>query len=141
LAHSLKAAILPYEILDLSVERVKVARSRGEPIEFGAVTRPDLLEHVHVRSAAQVAVLLNDPDATVRAVRAVRALNAEVPITARARFRADVERLREAGATHVVAQEVEGSLQVSSEVLVLAGRTVAEAETIVDESRRSIGCG
>ena len=94
-----------------------------------------------MRSAAQVAVLLNDPDATVRVVRAVRALNAEVPITARARFRADVERLREAGATYVAAQEVEGSLQVSSEVLVLAGRTVAEAETIVDESRRSIGCG
>ncbi len=141
LAHSLKAAIQPYEILDLSVERVKLARSRGEPIEFGDVTRSDLLDHVHVRSAAQVAVLLNDPDATERAVRAVRALNPEVPITARARFRADVPRLREAGATHVVAQEVEGSLQVSSEVLVTAGRTVAEAEAIVDESRRSIGCG
>ncbi len=141
LASALRAAELPYEILDLSIERVRFARERGEPIEFGDVTHSDLLERVHVRHAAQVAILLNDPDATVRAVRAVRSMNPGVPITARARLRADVPRLRAAGATHVVAQEVEGSLQVSSEVLVLAGRRVEDAERIVAEARRGAGCG
>lgn len=141
LATSLRAAHVPYEILDLSVERVKLARERGEPIEFGDVTHRDLLDRAHVRHASQVAVLLNDPDATVRAVRAVRELNPEVPITARARYRADVVRLRAAGAQHVVAQEVEASLQVSSEVLVLAGQNVEAAERIVAEARKGIGCG
>jgi hypothetical protein len=71
----------------------------------------------------------------------VRELNPEVPITARARYRADVARLRAAGAQHVVAQEVEASLQVSSEVLVLAGQSVEAAERIVAEARKGIGCG
>ena len=71
LAPTLKAALRPYEVLELSIERVELSRSRGEPIEYGEVTRSDRLEPVHVPDAAQVALLLNLPDATERAVRAL----------------------------------------------------------------------
>jgi len=72
---------------------------------------------VRVGDAQQVAVLLNDPLATQRAVRAVRRLAPDVPILARARYVADVPVLLKEGATLVVAQEYEASLKIIGEVM------------------------
>ena len=135
LATALRNAGLAYHVVELDPARVGAARERGEPVSYGDATSPEILVRAHVKDAAQVVVLLNDADATLRATRAARALAPEVPITARARLSADVKRLLDAGATHVVAQEVEASLEVVGSVLVRAQLESEAALRIVDDLR------
>ncbi len=117
MAKVLREAHVPFVVLDINAERVREVRRRGEPIYFGDVTNPDILTRARVAAARQVVLMLNDPGATLRAVRAVRQLAPEVTIVARARYVADVPLLLEAGATEAVAQEFEASLEVIHRVM------------------------
>ena len=139
LARALEAAGLDYVLVDLDVERVRSARERGAPVTFGDVTRPEILELAGVREAAQVAVLVNDPQATLAAVRAIRRLSSRVPITVRARYLRDAPLLRTAGATRVVAQEVEASLHVTADVLERLERTPEQVEELLRRARAQLG--
>ena len=116
LAEVLAEAGVPFVVLDLNAGRVREARGRGVPVYYGDVTSRNMLERAGARAARQVAVLLNDPDATLRAVRAARQLAPGAVITARARYVADVPRLLHAGADEAVAQEFEASFTVIERV-------------------------
>jgi CPA2 family monovalent cation:H+ antiporter-2 len=117
MAEVLRSSGVPFVVVDINAERVREARRRGEPVSYGDVTRPELLQRARVAEARQVAVLLNDPSATLRAVRAARRLAPGTPIAARARYVADVPKLLQAGATEAVAQEFEASLEVIRRVM------------------------
>ncbi|HSD65701.1 MAG TPA: cation:proton antiporter, partial [Vicinamibacteria bacterium] len=116
LTEVLAEARVPFVVLDLNAERVRDAQRRGRPVYYGDVTSREMLERAGAAAARQVAVLLNDPDATLRAVRAVRQLAPGAVITARARYVADVPRLLHAGADEAVAQEFEASFTVIERV-------------------------
>jgi CPA2 family monovalent cation:H+ antiporter-2 len=117
MAEVLRSAELPFAVVDINAERVREARRRGEPVYYGDVTSPETLHRVRTAAARDVVVLLNDPSATLRAVRAARRLAPETPIVARARYVADVPTLLQAGATEAVAQEFEASLEVIRRVM------------------------
>jgi CPA2 family monovalent cation:H+ antiporter-2 len=117
LARALRAAGVEAVIVDLDLERVRAGRAAGESIGYGDATSAEILEHVGVARASHVAVMLNDPQAAHRAIRAVRQLAPHTPIHARAHDLGERERLLAAGATRVAAQEVEASLQVLEELL------------------------
>jgi CPA2 family monovalent cation:H+ antiporter-2 len=121
LAEVLRGASIPFVAVDINAERVREARRQGEPLHFGDVTSPDILAHVRVGAARHVAILLSDPGATLRAVRAARRLAPRATIVARARYVADVPTLLKAGATEAVAQEFEASLEVIKRVMQAAG--------------------
>ncbi len=135
LTTALREAGITSVVVDLDLDRVRASVDAGHLAFYGDASSPEILERVHVAQAAQVAVLLNDPDATLRAVRAVRQLAPQVPVIARARHLADVPRLEAGGATRAVAQEVEASLEVVEQVLARAGLEPARAEAIVASER------
>jgi CPA2 family monovalent cation:H+ antiporter-2 len=116
LAEVLTEADVPFVVLDLGAGRAREARRRGRPVFFGDVTSREILERAGAARARQVVALLNDPDATLRAVRAARQLAPGAVITARARYVADVPRLLAAGADEAVAQEFEASFAVIERV-------------------------
>jgi K+:H+ antiporter len=117
LAEALRTTGIPYRIVDINAERIRKARGRGEPALYGDVTSVEILERVHVEAARHVVVLLNDLDAATRAVRATRRLAPAVPILVRTRYLGEIHALRQAGATAVVAQEMEASVEVIDLVL------------------------
>ncbi len=137
LAEILRNANVPFAVVDINAERVRDARRRGEPVYYGDVTSPDTLGHVRVGDAQQVAVLLNDPLATQRAVRSVRQQAPGVPILARARYVADVPVLLQEGATMVVAQEYEASLKIIGEVMRRAQLATPSDQELAKEGRRA----
>lgn len=116
LAEVLAESRAPFVVLDLDVERVREARRRGLPVFYGDVTSRAMLERAGVATARQVAVLINDPDATLRAVRQARQLAPGAVIPARARYVGDVPRLLHAGADEAVAQEFEASIAIIERV-------------------------
>jgi len=94
-----------YIVVDINTENVRDAARQGEPACFGDVTSAEVLEHLGVADAAELVIAINDPDATARTVGAARIAAPDLRITVRTAYDADVERLKEAGATQVVAAE------------------------------------
>jgi CPA2 family monovalent cation:H+ antiporter-2 len=88
---------------------VRGLRERGIPCVFGDARHRRLLEHAGAERAALAVVALPQTDRVHLVVRHLRALNATVPILARAHDRAHHEPLRQAGATEVIQPELEAA--------------------------------
>jgi CPA2 family monovalent cation:H+ antiporter-2 len=108
-------------------------------IHYADVSAPEPLEAAGVAHAAAVVAVLSDPDASERAVRSVRAIAPDVPIITRSRYRLEAERLAGAGATLAVAEELEASLEVLSQLLVRLHVPGNVVETLVENYRRVLG--
>jgi CPA2 family monovalent cation:H+ antiporter-2 len=144
LADVMREAGVPVVAIDLNAERVRAARARGLPVSYGDVTSPEILERAGVAHARQVVVLLNDPDATLRAVRAARTASPRAEILVRARYVADVPHLLAAGADEAVAQELEASFAIierASRELRTAGPSRAELRARLGLETRTAGPG
>ncbi|HXG87406.1 MAG TPA: cation:proton antiporter [Vicinamibacterales bacterium] len=139
LAQSLGELSVPYVVLELNGATVRSALARGVNIHYADVSAPEPLEAAGVKHAAAVVLVLSDPDASERAVKAVRAMAPQVPIIARTRYRLEAERLATAGATLAVAEELEASLEVMSQLLARLHIPGNVVETLVDNYRRVLG--
>ena len=116
-AQALKACDMPYVILEVNAETVRDARSQGEPISYADATSAEALGHAHIDTARTLVLLMNDPLATERVVDTARRLNPKVPILMRSRYLADKPKLTRLGVNDVVAEEVEGGLEVLARLL------------------------
>ena len=139
LAQSLTELSVPNVVLELNGATVRNALQRGINIHYADVSAPEPLEAAGVAHAAAVVVVISDPDASQRAVRSVRALSPDVPIITRTRYRLEAERLTESGATLAVAEELEASLEVLSQLLARLHIPGNVVETLVDNYRRVLG--
>jgi CPA2 family monovalent cation:H+ antiporter-2 len=117
LACALRSAGIPFVIADINPENVRRAAESGDPVYFGDISSPEVMEHLHLDRARDVVIAINDTDASERAVRAVRAIAPGLHIVARARYAIDVEALKEAGATAVIVSEVEAAVAISTLIL------------------------
>jgi CPA2 family monovalent cation:H+ antiporter-2 len=140
LTRLLKALDLPYLIIDTNARAVNEAQSRGEAILFGDATRPTVLQRLAVDRAKLVVVAISDPLATRRIVSRIRLITRDTPILARTRFVGEVDLLDAAGATSVVAEEFEGSIEVVARALDLF-KIPAGAITRFTDALREEGYG
>ena len=98
-----------YVAIEVDPDIVTSLRRRGVPSLFGDASSDHLLEAAGVARAALVVVAVPEIEYAHLAVRRIRALNATVPILARAHDHAARERLIAAGATEVIQPEVEAA--------------------------------
>ncbi|MEE2673373.1 MAG: cation:proton antiporter [Myxococcota bacterium] len=112
---------IEYVIVEANALGAERARARGEPVVFGDATRPQVLQRLNVGHARLVIIATSDPLATRRIVSRIRAISQDVPILARTRYVLEVDPLEAAGATAVVAEEFEGSIELVSRTLHLFG--------------------
>jgi CPA2 family monovalent cation:H+ antiporter-2 len=117
LARVLRETGLTYRILELNPEAVTAARSAGEPILFGDATRIDVLRRVSVEGAHVVVVAISDAAATRRIVSVVRQLNSQATLIVRTRYVAEIDALYRLGATEVIPEEFETSVEIFARVL------------------------
>lgn len=127
LARLLAATGVPYVALDLDAELVTSARRRGFPAFYGDASQPEVLRAAGFQRAGLAVVTLDQPRSAARAVAAIRAEMPKLPVLVRARDTAHSRELLRAGATQVVPELVEGSLQLGENALRLMG--VREEET------------
>ncbi len=117
-ARSARAAGIPYVITEMNPETVRNEKAAGEPIYYGDATQEAVMTHVNVQQARVVVVGVPDRVATRRAVAIARKLNPSVHIIARTRFFQDASPLYELGASDVVSEEFETSVELFTRVLV-----------------------
>ncbi len=116
LARAAKKCSIPYVILEMNPDTVK--RFHGiEPIHYGDASQPAVLEHLGIITAKALAIVISDPAAVQATVAEAINLNPHLQIIARTRFVTEVPTLHTLGASHVVAEEFETSVEVFSRVL------------------------
>ena len=121
LAHVLEAEKVPFLALDLDPDRVREAAETGESVVYGDSARRETLLAAGVHRASALAVTFDDTPTAMRILHLVRDLAPQLPILVRTAHEADIEKLRAAGATEVVAEILEGSLMLASHALALVG--------------------
>jgi len=136
-SQALSAIGRPHVALDLNGSSVRSALTAGHRILYGDATAEEPLRAAGVEQAAAVVAVLSDPGATERAIRSVRALRRDVPMFVRTRFRTEAERMRRAGATLAVAEELEASIEVMSQLLVQLDIPGQQVEALVDAAREA----
>ncbi|MCF8469187.1 MAG: cation:proton antiporter [Parvibaculum sp.] len=129
---------LPFVALDLDPARSHAAQARGELVYYGDASRPDLLERIGIETAAAVVVTLDNSKAASHLVRALRAKWPKIPIYARARDRAHMLELEAAGATAVVHEALEASLQLSAHVFRAIGTPSDAANQLIEHVRGEV---
>ncbi|HNT02032.1 MAG TPA: cation:proton antiporter, partial [Candidatus Saccharicenans sp.] len=117
LARVLKETGIPYVILDINPETYRRLSRTGEPIIYGDVSSSVILKEAGVNRAKVLVLAINDPRATRRAVRTARLLNPEVFIIVRTRFSSEIEELYALGASDVIPEEFETSIEIFVRVL------------------------
>ena len=135
LARVLRAIDVPYVVLEANATAVSEARAAGEPVVYGDATRAPLLQRLGAARARAVAVAITDPIATRQVVAVVRSLNPSAPIVARTRYVLEVDPLQQAGASAVVAEEVEAALDLVAKMLRAFDIPGGTADRFVSELR------
>jgi len=117
----LDAENIPYVALDIKADRVSQYRKEGLPVYFGDASRKEILEKVGGANARAFVVTTDQPKATEHMVRAILAAWPKATIHARALDGDHAHQLTEIGATDVVPEALEGSLQLSGRILANIG--------------------
>lgn len=107
--------------LDHDTENVARYRNEGAPVHFGDASRSELLDRVGTDRAQALVVTLDDPAAANHLVSAARQSWPKLPIHVRARDISHADQLYRAGATQVIAEAAETSLQLGALALESAG--------------------
>jgi CPA2 family monovalent cation:H+ antiporter-2 len=133
-ARSLAAASAPFVVLELNADNVRRGKELGLPVYYGDATSEEALGHAHLPEARLVVLLMNDQQAAQRVVDTLRRLAPQVPVLMRTRYLAEREGLMKMGARDVVAEEVEGAVEVIARLL----RTIEVPRNVIDETIQGI---
>jgi CPA2 family monovalent cation:H+ antiporter-2 len=133
-ARSLTAAGAPFVVLELNAGNVRRGKELGLPVYYGDATSEEALGHAHLAEARLVVLLMNDQQASQRVVDMMRRVAPHVPVLMRTRYLAEREGLLKMGARDVVAEEVEGAVEVIARLL----RALELPRNVIDETIQAV---
>jgi monovalent cation:H+ antiporter-2, CPA2 family len=137
-ASLLDAHELPYIGIDASADTVARSRDEGKPIYFGNMRDLEFLRRCGIDKALALVITLDGPKAASEIVKLARAERADLKIIVRARDAGHAAELYRMGATDVVPETVEASLQLAEAVLVDVGVPMGPAIATIHEKRAEI---
>jgi CPA2 family monovalent cation:H+ antiporter-2 len=135
LARIFDAQGVPYVALDLDGPAIAAHRAAGAPVFYGDASRAEILRRARLGSAQALVVTMDSPSAAQHTVAAVRREFPLLPVFARARDAAHAAALLQSGATAVVPETVESSLQLAARVLEGVGTPEEAVSALVAQQR------
>lgn len=133
-ARSLASCGAQFVALELNADNVRQAKAQGLPVYYGDATSEEALGHAHLESARLLVLLMNDPLAAQRVVDTARRVAPQVPVLMRTRYLRDREQLHALGAHEVVAEEIEGAVEIIARML----RTLEMPRNLIDQRIREV---
>ncbi|MEM7346936.1 MAG: cation:proton antiporter [Chloroflexota bacterium] len=116
-ARAARHAGIPYAIIEMNADTVREERQRDEPIFYGDATQEAVLNQVNLKQARTVVVVIADAAATRRITGLVHQINPAAHLIARTRYMREMEALYRAGASEVIPEEFETSVEIFTRVL------------------------
>jgi CPA2 family monovalent cation:H+ antiporter-2 len=135
LAKLLAAQKIAFVAFEHDAKLVATLHAQGLPVYFGNASQPELLRRVDAGAAPAIVLTMDHAGAALHAVRGIRREFPDVPLFVRARDEHQARILRAAGATIVVPETLEASLQLSAFVLEAMGLDARRVDDIVDTER------
>ncbi|KAL1809341.1 hypothetical protein ACET3Z_026331 [Daucus carota] len=135
IAQLLSERLIPFVALDVRSDRVAVGRTLDLPVYFGDAGSREILHKVGAERACAAAITLDTPGANYRTVWALNKYFPNIKTFVRAH---DVDhglKLEKAGATAVVPETLEPSLQLAAAVLAQAKLPMSEIAATINEFR------
>lgn len=117
LAKVLKEVGIEFLVLDVSVDRVKNAKKNGHKAYFGDASHPHILNRMGLESAKALVLAVSDPIGTRKTISSARGISKEISIIVRTRYLKEVTELYDLGATQVIPEEFETSIELFGRVL------------------------
>lgn len=117
LSQSLSNCGIPYIIVDLNIENVTLADSENKNVVYGDITSDQVMLQLGIEQARELVILINDPTASVHAIKIARRLSPDLFISVRTAYLLDVDAMVKAGANEVIPAEREAAAQVAFQVL------------------------
>ena len=121
LGRFLKEENIPFIALDIDPTRVHDAAAAGEHVMYGDAGRRIVLEAAGGARAKALIVSYSDMRASMKVLHVAQEAHPHLPVIVRTYDDANMDAFREAGATEVVPEVLEGSLMLASHALVLLG--------------------
>ncbi len=134
-AKAAKITGVPYVITEMNPNTVREEQAKGLPIFYGDATQPSMLEHVGIRKARVLVVVISDHAATRQICAIAKELNPAVHIITRTKYTMEVGPLYKLGADEVIPEEFETSIEIFTRVLEKYLVPKGDIEKLVKEVR------
>jgi len=121
LAKMLQEEGIAYHALDLDPDRVREAQAAGAQVSYGDAARRESLKAAGIHRASAMVITYADTPAAVKTLHFAHEVAPALPVIVRSYDDMDLDKLREAGASEVVPEAIEGSLMLASHALVRLG--------------------
>jgi CPA2 family monovalent cation:H+ antiporter-2 len=121
-------------VLELDARLVRDLRAEGLAIYYADATSEEALRHAHLAKARLLVVLIDDPIGAERVVVTANRVAPDVPVIIRAHYLREAPQLETIGASMVVAEEVEGAIEVIGRML----RAVEAPRNLIEERLRHV---
>ncbi|HEX7821587.1 MAG TPA: cation:proton antiporter [Sphingobium sp.] len=128
----------PFLVVESDADVVANARRDGYPILFGDVARVEMLDKLRLGHARALILTMDDPVLSVRVTKRVRGWVPDLPIIARARDTGHAAELYRAGASDVVPEALESSLQLAETALVDLGVAMGPVIASIHQRREEL---
>ncbi|MEI7916633.1 MAG: cation:proton antiporter [Methylophilaceae bacterium] len=121
LSRFLKEEKFPFIALDIDPALVQEAASAGEHVMYGDSGKRLVLAAAGAARAKALIISFDDPPSVIKILHLVNDYFPNLPVVVRTVDDANMELFRDAGASEVVPEVLEGSLMLASHALVLLG--------------------
>lgn len=137
LARFLETESITFVALDFDPERVKAAAAAGESVVFGDPAKREVLIAAGISRARAMVITFSDLNASMSILRHVQDIKPELPVVVRTIDDSHIDQLKDAGATEVVSEVMEGSLMLASHALMLLGIPLSQVLKRIRSVRES----
>ncbi len=134
-ARVVSEAGLSYVALDMNQSRVAACRAKGMAVFYGDANQIEVLKAAGAGQARMAVITLDAPETASHVVQALHQTDPDLPIYVRARDRKHMARLEKAGASAVVSEAAESSLQLGSIVLASLDISTDEIASVIQSYR------
>ncbi len=135
LARAASSSGIPYAIMEMNPDLVKLARLEGEPVYYGDATQVEALQQTNIAEARVAVLAISDPAATIRVTDLIHKTYPHVHMIVRTRYIQEIEPLYMAGAHDIIPEEFETSVEIFSLVLKKYLVPRVDIERFVEEVR------
>jgi len=135
LARLLDQEGVPFIALDFDSARVREAAVAGESVVFGDAARREILIAAGLLRAHALVVSYTDTQSALKILHHVHELRPDLPVIVRTWDATDIARLKDAGASEVVPEILEGSLMLAAQTLMHIGLPFSRVMRRIRETR------